>query len=148
MNDQDLKQIKKIMHETIDETVMPLMDTVMNTVAEIKTDVAGLKSDVAGLKSDVAGLKSDVAGLKSDVAGLKSDMTELKTKVGVLQTRYPDKAYLDDRINDLLGSIVQGRKQDGARLDKLIAIQQKKKYLTDADVQELERLRTFAPLPV
>jgi len=141
MNDQDLKQIKKIMHETIDETVMPLMDTVMNTVAEIKTDVAGLKSDVAGLKSDVA-------GLKSDVAGLKSDMTELKTKVGVLQTRYPDKAYLDDRINDLRGSIVQGRKQDGARLDKLIAIQQKKKYLTDADVQELERLRTFAPLPV
>jgi len=141
MNDQDLKQIKKIMHETIDETVMPLMDTVMNTVAEIKTDVAGLKSDVAGLKSDVA-------GLKSDVAGLKSDMTELKTKVGVLQTRYPDKAYLDDRINDLRGIIVQGRKQDGARLDKLIAIQQKKKYLTDADVQELERLRTFAPLPV
>ena len=134
MNDQDLKQIKKIMHETIDETVMPLMDTVMNTVAEIKTDVAGLKSDVAGLKSDVA--------------GLKSDMTELKTKVGVLQTRYPDKAYLDDRINDLRGIIVQGRKQDGARLDKLIAIQQKKKYLTDADVQELERLRTFAPLPV
>ena len=127
MNDQDLKQIKKIMHETIDETVMPLMDTVMNTVAEIKTDVAGLKSDVAGLKSD---------------------MTELKTKVGVLQTRYPDKAYLDDRINDLRGIIVQGRKQDGARLDKLIAIQQKKKYLTDADVQELERLRTFAPLPV
>ena len=127
MNDQDLKQIKKIMHETIDETVMPLMDTVMNTVAEIKTDVAGLKSDVAGLKSD---------------------MTELKTKVGVLQTRYPDKAYLDDRINYLRGIIVQGRKQDGARLDTLIAIQQKKKYLTDADVQELERLRTFAPLPV
>jgi hypothetical protein len=71
----------------------------------------------------------------------------LKQDIGQIKTRYPDKAYLDDKICGLRGDIISWRKKDGVRLDKLIFFQHRKKFLTKEEVKELDAMRDFAPLP-
>lgn len=144
MNPQDIKQLTQIIRTEIGNA---LEQVVLPEFAEIKNDIAILKTDVAQLKTDVAELKTDVALLKRDMIDVKEDIAELKTDVGVIKTRYPDKAYLDDKIAELRGDILQGRKQDSARVDKHIALNRMHGALTDEDVKTLEEMRPFAPLP-
>ena len=124
MDKNDLEQIRTLVREeiggAIEGVIMPVLDIVME----------------------------DIHGLKADVGGLKADVAELKIKVGVLTTRYPDKAYLDDKINDLRGDILAGRKLDSARVDKHISFHHQKGALSDDEVEELYAMRPFAPLPV
>ena len=101
----------------------------------IRTEIGNALEEV--VLPELVTLKTDVAELKTDVAHIK----------GQLNTRYPDKAYLDDKINGLRGDILAARKQDSARLDKHILFHYKKGHLTDKEVEELERMRPFAPLP-
>ena len=101
----------------------------------IRTEIGSALEEV--VLPELVTLKTDVAELKTDVAHIK----------GQLNTRYPDKAYLDDKINGLRGDILAARKQDSARLDKHILFHYKKGHLTDKEVEELERMRPFAPLP-
>ena len=101
----------------------------------IRTEIGNALEEV--VLPELVTLKTDVAELRTDVAHIK----------GQLNTRYPDKAYLDDKINGLRGDILAARKQDSARLDKHILFHYKKGHLTDKEIEELERMRPFAPLP-
>ena len=108
----------------------------------IRTEIGSALEEV--VLPELVTLKTDVAELRTDVAELRTDVAHIK---GQLNTRYPDKAYLDDKINGLRGDILAARKQDSARLDKHILFHYKKGHLTDKEVEELERMRPFAPLP-
>lgn len=44
-----------------------------------------------------------------ELVTLKTDVAHMR---GQLNTRYPDKAYLDDKLNELRGDILAARKQD------------------------------------
>lgn len=127
MDTNDIKQLQKVIRTEIGDA---LEQIVLPALVTLKTDVGRLKEDVGQLKEDVSRLKDDVGHIK-----------------GQLNTRFPDKAYLDDKLNELRGDILKGRKQDSARLDKLIAFQRQKKQITDEEVQILETMRPFAPLP-
>lgn len=74
--------------------------------------------ELTTLKNGVTRLEDRVGRLEIKVDRLEDDVGHIR---GQLNTRFPDKAYLDDKINDLRGDILKGRKQDSARLDKLIA---------------------------
>ena len=127
MTSKDIQQLQIIIRTEIGNA---LEEVVLPELVTLKTDVAELRTDVAELRTDVAELRTDVAHIK-----------------GQLNTRYPDKAYLDDKINGLRGDILAARKQDSARLDKHILFHYKKGHLTDKEIEELERMRPFAPLP-
>src|SRR3989338_4967027 len=125
MTHEDLQQIKGLIHtelgEAIENVILPAVEKF------IKRSTLELKADVAELKLDVAQLKTDVAYIKNN---------------------YPDKHYLDDRINELRGDIISWRKKDGARFDQLVAFQHKKVYVAEEEVQLLGDMRGFAPLPL
>ncbi len=122
MTHEDLGQIKSLIHtelgEAVENVILPAVEKLTRSI--VQQEVKEIKEDVKGLKEDVAHIKN----------------------------HYPDKHYLDDRINELRGDIISWRKHDGARLDQLIAFQHKKGHLAKDEVVVLDDMRGFAPLPV
>ena len=130
MDEQELKQLNEMINKSIGNAFEQIMIPALHEV-----------------KQEISEIKIDVSELKEDVSVLKVDVSNLKREVGVIRTRYPDKAYLDDKINDLRGDILTWRKQDSARMDRHIEIHHRKGNLTDEEVEELGEIRGFAPLP-
>ncbi|MFH1713070.1 MAG: hypothetical protein ABH896_02685 [Candidatus Jacksonbacteria bacterium] len=80
--------------------------------------------------------------IKQEIAPLKNKMEGLG---GI--SRIVTKDYCDDKQSDLRGDVLANRKKDSARLDALIQMQYKKDSLTDKEIEKLEKMRGFAPLP-
>ena len=78
----------------------------------------------------------------------RSELEPIKREFGILKTRYPDKDYLDDKLSDARGDTLAGRKKDSFRVDEHIRIHYKRGNITKKDVEELDKLRAFAPLQV
>ncbi|OGY74780.1 MAG: hypothetical protein A3H07_00905 [Candidatus Jacksonbacteria bacterium RIFCSPLOWO2_12_FULL_44_15b] len=156
MTHEDLQQIKGLIHSEVgailEDVLLPAMEKLIKS--SVAQEVKKVMQDEMRLvireemREELKTIKGDIAYLKEDIAVLKTDVAELKKDVAYIKNNYPDKHYLDDRINELRGDIISWRKKDGARFDQLVAFQHKKGYVAEEEVQLLGDMRGFAPLPL
>ncbi|NQV12215.1 hypothetical protein HQ524_02540 [Candidatus Uhrbacteria bacterium] len=59
------------------------------------------------VKADISDLKTDVGVLKTDVAVLKISVEKLETNVTRIDSQMVTKHYLDDKLANLRGELIQ-----------------------------------------
>lgn len=62
-------------------------------------------------------------------------------------TPLPDKAYLDDKLADLEGSVIVRQKKEDKKVNLLIEILKEKKILLDDEVSMLQEFQIFPQAP-
>jgi hypothetical protein len=150
MNREDLQQIKELLHEEVPSMVRAIIKEEVPSMVRtiIREEVPSMIRTI--IKEEVPlilGEWTEEVILPAVERIVDSKIEPLRQDIGQIKIRYPDKAYLDDKICGLRGDIISWRKKDGARLDKLIFFQHRKKFLTKEEVKELDAMRDFAPLP-
>jgi len=116
MEEKDLKQIKKIVDNSIEvfaeKTVKPGFDDLSNRFDKIKVDVNNLKSDVNNLKSDVR--------------------------------RLPDKDYLDKKIFELKGELNLKIQRNDKRTEIHSKVLKRNNLLKSGEENDLIELKSLS----
>lgn len=72
----------------------------------------------------------------------KEDFSELNAKVEALDTRVstlPTKSYLDEKIGDLKGGVIEKLRKEDAKVEFIIGLMRSRKIITDTDVETIKR---------
>lgn len=142
MIQQDLQQIKEVLRSELRAELSILLRS--ETKAQLPAQLDKFTEEI--ILPAVENIIEDK--LKFELEPIKKNIEYLKMEIGALKTRYPDKAYLDDKLSDLRGDFLANRKKDSARVDEYIKINYQRGNITKKDVEKLDKLRAFAPLPV
>ena len=96
-----------------------------------------------GVDKRLDNLENDVHDLKIDVSSLKTDVNYLKGEVNHIKNQMVTKDYLDEKLFDLKGELIELiRKQDN-KFVTLVQILGNKKILTKKEVRHITALEPF-----
>lgn len=87
--------------------ILEAIGSLANQVQDLKLSGAETLEAVGLLADQMQDVHEDVQCLKTDVATLKTDVGGLKTKVTRIEANMVTKDYLDDKLADLHGDVVQ-----------------------------------------
>lgn len=148
--DEQVKQLKSIVKESVDEVIAPFALSVKEQFDHIDDRFDGLEKRMDNLEVKVDNLevRFDNLEVRFDnlevkVDNLKVKVDKLDNRVGKLESGMVTKDYLDEKIADLKGDLIVKGRQESQRTDKIVQVLSENKLLNTKQANELADLKAY-----
>lgn len=141
--DEQVKQLKSIVKESVDEVIAPFALSVKEQFDHIDDRFDGLEKRMDNLEVKVDNLEVRFDNLEVKVDNLKVKVDKLDNRVGKLESGMVTKDYLDEKIADLKGDLIVKGRQESQRTDKIVQVLSENKLLNTKQANELADLKAY-----
>ena len=128
LTNDDLKQIGTVVEQIVDERVIPRIGVEVGKVIEENVTPA-----LDRLETRLDGVETRLEGVETRLARVEATMVT--------------KAYLDDKLADLEGSVIIRQRKEDQKMNRLIDILHEKAVPADSDVASLQEIEVFPSSP-
>ena len=128
LTNDDLKQIGTVVEQIVDERVIPRIGVEVGKVIEENVTPA-----LDRLETRLDGVETRLEGVETRLARVEATMVT--------------KAYLDDKLVDLEGSVIIRQRKEDQKMNRPIDILHDKAVLADSDVASPQEIEVFPSSP-
>lgn len=83
--------------------------------------------------------------IHGELTGIRVELTDVQKQLYNIDASMVTKAYLDDKLADLEGSVIVRQRKEDQKVNLLIDILQRKSILESTDIQTLKQIQVFPP---
>ncbi len=73
----------------------------------IAGEIVGIHGKIGGIEGEIGGIKEEMRDMKGDIFEMKGELRVIDTRLSRVEALMVTKDYLDDKLSDLQGRMVQ-----------------------------------------